>query len=553
MQSRKSSLVALLTTFLVGLTTQSAVGFTITPQPNFFNKLLRSGGASIRYKPIDVYDTGVIKGMTFLDPTYVEELKLGGTQDFLQKLKQEFGQEQGWSYEIGQNLNGRFDIEYYYACGYEKDCGGDLLNPLTGEIFTSRNDGVGAGFQLRYYPGEGDPTPDLNALHWIQRVTSLYERYEDIIDKGPQNENPFYDTLGAADEEYFVDRPYDAPRPKNFFEAQLYLVEQKDPINTPQKITIYNGVKWGWKHKISKFYKKIVDSLSSNQEEDRFQLSELTPGAKFYAYINNDIPGNICNPNTVLTAYDNYGTLINGDNDSSQIGDGFASALTGTVSSNGTIELRVSSGAGSNGLNRRGQDRGNYELNIMMFDNEDFPFVVGSSGGGGVASSSGGGGVQQNPILPNGTEQGWQVFRNVPGCRWYDPHTPYGFEFQALDDTLFTEILDFPVGDDNQFTVSVGDRILGEFGAGDRVDFTSLFGSGISNFKITGIDSLFGSTEETAFPIQLAFNDRTGSFKMRPFSQESSPASVPESTSALGLLALGAWGIIKAMKIRLEK
>jgi hypothetical protein len=545
MQSRKSSLVALLTTFLVGLTTQSAVGFTITPQPNFFNKLLRSGGASIRYKPIDVYDTGVIKGMTFLDPTYVEELKLGGTQDFLQKLKQEFGQEQGWSYEIGQNLNGRFDIEYYYACGYEKDCGGDLLNPLTGEIFTSRNDGVGAGFQLRYYPGEGDPTPDLNALHWIQRVTSLYERYEDIIDKGPQNENPFYDTLGAADEEYFVDRPYDAPRPKNFFEAQLYLVEQK--------ITIYNGVKWGWKHKISKFYKKIVDSLSSNQEEDRFQLSELTPGAKFYAYINNDIPGNICNPNTVLTAYDNYGTLINGDNDSSQIGDGFASALTGTVSSNGTIELRVSSGAGSNGLNRRGQDRGNYELNIMMFDNEDFPFVVGSSGGGGVASSSGGGGVQQNPILPNGTEQGWQVFRNVPGCRWYDPHTPYGFEFQALDDTLFTEILDFPVGDDNQFTVSVGDRILGEFGAGDRVDFTSLFGSGISNFKITGIDSLFGSTEETAFPIQLAFNDRTGSFKMRPFSQESSPASVPESTSALGLLALGAWGIIKAMKIRLEK
>lgn len=71
--------------------------------------------------------------------------------------------------------------------------------------------------------------------------------------------------------------------------------------------------------------------------------------------------------------------------------------------------------------------------------------------------------------------------------------------------------------------------------------------------NIRYIDSLFGSTEETAFPIQLAFNDRIGSFKMRPFSQESSPQSVPESTSALGLLALGAWGIIKAMKIRLEK
>jgi len=32
-----------------------------------------------------------------------------------------------------------------------------------------------------------------------------------------------------------------------------------------------------------------------------------------------------------------------------------------------------------------------------------------------------------------------------------------------------------------------------------------------------------------------------------------SPVSTPESTSVLGLLALGAWGIIKAMKIRLEK
>jgi hypothetical protein len=78
-------------------------------------------------------------------------------------------------------------------------------------------------------------------------------------------------------------------------------------------------------------------------------------------------------------------------------------------------------------------------------------------------------------------------------------------------------------------------------------------GSGISNFKITGIDSSFGSTEETAFPIQLAFNDRIGSFKMRPFSQENSPQPVSESTSALGLLALSVWGIVKALKIRFEK
>ncbi len=547
MPSRKSSLVALVTTFMVGLTTQSAVAFTITPQPGVFNKLTRTGGASIRYKPIAVYDTGIIKGMTYLNPTYVEELELGGTQDFLRKLEEEFGQDKGWRYETGENLNGRFDIEYYYACGDQQPCGGDLLNPRTRSNFASRNDGVGSAFQLRYYPGQGDPTPGGNTLHWIQRAISVYDRYEDVIDKGNQNENPYYDTLGAANEEYFVDRPYDAPRKNNLFDAQLYLVEVKDPINAPQTVTIYNGVKWGWKNKISKFYKKLVDSLSANQEEDKFQLSELTPGTKFYAYINNDIPGNICNPNTYLEAYDEYGDLMNKDNNSSQLGDGLASALTGTVSSNGTINLKVGSAAGFNGLNLRGEDRGNYELNVMVFDEEDFPFAVGDSGGGGVGNEVFGR-TQQNPILPNGTERGWQVFRNVPGCRWYDPHTTYGFEFQALEDTLFTEILDFPVGDDNRFTVSVGDRILGEFGAGDSVDFTSLFGSGISNFKITGIDSLFGSTEETAFPIQLAFNDRIGSFKMRPISAPE-PQSVPESTSVLGLLALGAWGIVKALKI----
>lgn len=189
----------------------------------------------------------------------------------------------------------------------------------------------------------------------------------------------------------------------------------------------------------------------------------------------------------------------------------------------------------------------------MVFNDGDLSFSAGDSGGGGVSRERPGG-TQQNPILPNAREGSWQVFRNVPGCRWYDPHTPYGFEFQALDNTLFSEILDFPIGPDNRFTVSVGDNILGEFSPGQNVDFVSLFGSGVSNFKITGIDSSFGSTEETAFPIQLAFNDRVGSFKMRPFSKESSPAqSVPESTSGLGLLALGAWAIVKALKIRFNK
>jgi len=50
----------------------------------------------------------------------------------------------------------------------------------------------------------------------------------------------------------------------------------------------------------------------------------------------------------------------------------------------------------------------------------------------------------------------------------------------------------------------------------------------------------------------LNFNDISSSDEGE-YNDSESPVSTPESTSALGLLALGAWGIIKAMKIRLEK
>ncbi|CBN55509.1 MULTISPECIES: PEP-CTERM sorting domain-containing protein [Kamptonema] len=158
--------------------------------------------------------------------------------------------------------------------------------------------------------------------------------------------------------------------------------------------------------------------------------------------------------------------------------------------------------------------------------------------------------TQQNPILPTSVQNGWQTFNKVPGCRWYDPHTTYGFEFQSLEDTLFTEILDFPVGEDTEFAVTVGNVLLGTFGAGDSVDFVSLLGGGVSNFKITGIDSLIGSTAETAFPIQLAFDKPEGSFQMRAFSEDD-PEEVPEPTTVLAaLLALTGLGTIKRIKKR---
>jgi hypothetical protein len=157
--------------------------------------------------------------------------------------------------------------------------------------------------------------------------------------------------------------------------------------------------------------------------------------------------------------------------------------------------------------------------------------------------------TQENPILPNASDffDEWQIFNSVPSGYWYDPPTTYGFEFQALGDTLFTNILDFPIGEDNRFTVSVGNRILGEFGPGNSVDFVDLLGQGVSNFKITDIDSLSGSDEATAFPIKLKFNEDVGSFQMRPFAQSQ---AVPEPSSVVGTLALGILGTTVVLKRR---
>ncbi len=289
---------------------------------------------------------------------------------------------------------------------------------------------------------------------------------------------------------------------------------------------------------------KFEDSLASGREVDKFSIPGLTPDANFSAWINNDLPSNRCNPNTGLSLSSSSGYSIAYDDNRSPVGTGFGSALRGKVGSNGTLNLNVSSANGG----ARGEDKGNYELFVNVYDSGESPsFSNGNSGGGGVSKEMRGL-TQQNPILPNTAENGWQIFNKVPGCRWYDPYTTYGFEFQALEDTLFTEILDFPVGEDTEFAVTVGNVLLGNFGPGSSLDFVSLLGKPVSNFKITGISSLIGSTPETAFPIQLAFKDREGSFKMRAFSEDEAEA-VPEPTTLLAtLLAAGGLGTFKRLK-----
>lgn len=154
---------------------------------------------------------------------------------------------------------------------------------------------------------------------------------------------------------------------------------------------------------------------------------------------------------------------------------------------------------------------------------------------------------QDGARQPDKVFDNFKYFLSVASGGWFDPPTNYGFEFEALGDTLFTDILDFPTGIDSDglFTVSVGGEEIGVFGAGQSVDFVSLLGEGISNFLITDIDPLSGN-DITDFALQLAFNEEIGSFRMRPFDEE--PQSVPEPSSLLGLLAVGALGALTLRK-----
>ncbi|NJL56071.1 hypothetical protein HC928_13470 [bacterium] len=143
---------------------------------------------------------------------------------------------------------------------------------------------------------------------------------------------------------------------------------------------------------------------------------------------------------------------------------------------------------------------------------------------------SGGGGCDQYdpiPTIAGGIKYGnpyW--FLNSAYSRlWFGignqfanlPPRRYGFEFEAVGDTLFESILSLPIDmdDDDLFTVSVDGTVLGDFDTSETIDFVSLLGSGVSNFRVTNIDPLFGTVIDPQFPIQLSFVDDIGGFTAR--------------------------------------
>ncbi|MFW6358234.1 MAG: hypothetical protein ACOC0N_03325 [Chroococcales cyanobacterium] len=164
---------------------------------------------------------------------------------------------------------------------------------------------------------------------------------------------------------------------------------------------------------------------------------------------------------------------------------------------------------------------------------QDFPWSLSSCSGE----------TQDNPILPGRVEaidgENRFSFIDVPRGRWFDPPTTFGFRYEMTSDSLFTSILDFPTGFDNPFTVSVEDTILGHFSPGDRANFVTLLGTGVSEFSLTGISPLVDENDPMAFPLKLDFSTEKASFDMYSIHASDSSVTTPESSLIFSLLCFG--------------
>jgi hypothetical protein len=124
-------------------------------------------------------------------------------------------------------------------------------------------------------------------------------------------------------------------------------------------------------------------------------------------------------------------------------------------------------------------------------------------------------GSAAEPFLP--TEvigDGTNRFLGLPGGRIYDPPVASGFIYRTIDGSLFTEAFGFPAGFDEPFTVTVNGNFVGQFNAGESVDFTGFLGGGVSQFEVRGISPLVDPADPLVFPLGLDFNQPTASFEM---------------------------------------
>jgi PEP-CTERM motif len=210
------------------------------------------------YDKVDDYEHLKTHGTVQLRPGKAQEVKRGGTDFFLAKLKEQFPVANGWSFvDAGKDLSpGSLVIRTYDADGPQ-----DEDNHT---VCTREPPCVGAVFHVEYQPVDGDP----RSVHWIQVIKNNHKvpgphGIEDYaVDiwyggetpppgdlpagfdlKSPQT-NPYYDWIFSADNTNFLDPPArsDVLNSHDWL-AEVYLVE--GPL-APGEVKIYNGIQWGW-------------------------------------------------------------------------------------------------------------------------------------------------------------------------------------------------------------------------------------------------------------------------------------------------------------------
>ncbi|MBL8851602.1 MAG: PEP-CTERM sorting domain-containing protein [Planctomycetaceae bacterium] len=145
--------------------------------------------------------------------------------------------------------------------------------------------------------------------------------------------------------------------------------------------------------------------------------------------------------------------------------------------------------------------------------------------------------------MPTSQDDDTFIFENVISGGYFDPIAADRYDFQMLDGSLFTSIDELPSFLVNPVTVLSGTTVLGQYGAGESVDFSAL--GGVSSFSILGINPTVNGDDPLAFPIKLSFNNAIADFSMTPISSGVQP--VPEPSS-LALLSIG--GLIGTMRLR---
>jgi hypothetical protein len=130
---------------------------------------------------------------------------------------------------------------------------------------------------------------------------------------------------------------------------------------------------------------EMRDGVLAAGAVDSWTFTGATPGAPFTAWIDNFIfdPGPDFDPDTVLGEFDVAGNLVDSNDDASPVGDGLASALAGSVNSDGSIRLKVS---GWPDFDFDGQDdfslldphpeSGSYTLFVTIGETPDVDYVT---------------------------------------------------------------------------------------------------------------------------------------------------------------------------------